>query len=86
MCCQSRTDLARGMDMVVRKIFEYAIQRECDGKMFFEQNAKRMSHAAAISAIERIAKEEQKHIDIIIVQINSLKMDKSTQQRTDFRI
>lgn len=71
--------------MDLRKIFEYALQREYEGKKFFEQNAKRMSHAAAVSAFERIAREEQKHIDIIQAQINHLQNDKSAQSMDMFQ-
>ena len=51
--------------MDVRKIFEYALQREYEGKRFFEENARRMSHASATSAFIKLAEEEQKHIDFI---------------------
>ena len=31
--------------MNLRKVYEYALQREREGRDFFESNAKRMSHA-----------------------------------------
>ena len=51
--------------MDIRKIYTYALQREHEGKRFFEQNAERLSHAAAVGAFKRLADEEQKHIEFI---------------------
>ena len=51
--------------MNVTKIYEYALQREHEGKSFFETNAGRMSHAAAADIFRRLAAEEQRHIDFI---------------------
>ena len=39
--------------MDIRKIYTYALQREREGKRFFEQNAERLSHAAAADALDR---------------------------------
>ncbi len=58
--------------MDIRKIYEYALQREHEGKRFFEQNAERLNHAAAVSAFKQLAAEEQKHIEFIQAQINAL--------------
>ena len=58
--------------MDIRKIFEYALQREYEGKAFFETNAERLQNAAAAGAFRAIAAEEQKHIDFIQAQINAL--------------
>lgn len=58
------------MDM--RKIFEYALQREYEGKAFFETNATRLQNAAAAGAFKAIAAEEQKHVDFIQAQLNAL--------------
>ena len=58
--------------MDIRKIYGYALQREHEGKRFFEQNAERMSHAAAVSAFQQLAAEEQKHIEFIQAQIGAL--------------
>jgi rubrerythrin len=55
-----------------RKIYTYALQREYEGKRFFEQNAERLSHAAAVGAFKALAKEEQKHIEFIQSQIEAL--------------
>jgi len=51
--------------MDLRKIYEYALQREHEGKRFFEQSAERMTHAAVVGAFQRLGREEQKHIEFI---------------------
>jgi rubrerythrin len=51
--------------MDIRKIYEYALQREYEGKRFFEQNAERMNHAVAAGAFRALAAEEQMHIEFI---------------------
>jgi rubrerythrin len=51
--------------MNVQRIYEYALQREREGRSFFESNADRMSHAAAAGIFRRLAAEEQKHIEFI---------------------
>ena len=58
--------------MDIRKIYEYALQREHEGKRFFAQNAERLSHAAAAGAFRQLAAEEQKHIKFIQAQIEAL--------------
>jgi rubrerythrin len=58
--------------MDVRKIYEYALQRENEGKNFFETNAERMSHAAAAGIFRRLAAEEGKHIEFIESLIEGL--------------
>lgn len=58
--------------MDIRKIYEYALQREHEGKRFFAQNAERLNHAAAVSAFKQLAQEEQKHIEFIQAQIDAL--------------
>ena len=58
--------------MEILKIYEYALSREYEGKRFFEENASRLSHAAAVNAFRQLAGEEQKHIDFIQTQIDSL--------------
>ena len=63
--------------MDIRKIYEYALQREYEGKRFFEQNAGRLSHAAAVGAFKNLAAEEQKHIEFIQSQINALDQGQS---------
>jgi rubrerythrin len=58
--------------MNITKIFEYALEREYEGKRFFIENAERLQNAAARSAFLAIAAEEQKHIDFIAAQIAGL--------------
>jgi len=58
--------------MDIHKIYEYALQREHEGKRFFEENAGRLKHAAAVGAFKALAGEEQKHIEFITKQINLL--------------
>ncbi len=64
--------------MDVSKIFEYALQREYEGKCFFEVNAGRLSHASAVGAFKRLAAEEQKHIEFIQRQIDLLDKGQSS--------
>jgi rubrerythrin len=63
--------------MDIRKIYQYALQREYEGKRFFEQNAERLSHAAAVGAFKNLAAEEQKHIEFIQSQLDALEQGKS---------
>jgi len=58
--------------MDIRKIYEYALQREYEGKRFFEQNAERLGHAAAVDAFKQLVAEEQEHIEFIEAQIDAL--------------
>ena len=58
--------------MNIRKVLEYALEREKEGKAFFENNAERLSNAAATGAFKAIAKEEQRHIEYIQAQLNAL--------------
>lgn len=58
--------------MDVRKVYEYALQREHEGKNFFAQNATRFGHAAVIGTFEKMADEEQRHIDFIQTLIDGL--------------
>jgi rubrerythrin len=51
--------------MNIARIYGYALQREHEGKSFFESNAGRMSHAAATGIFRQLAAEEQKHIEFI---------------------
>ncbi len=63
--------------MEIRKIYEYALEREREGKRFFEENAGRLSHGAAVSAFKRLAAEEQKHIDFILNLLAALETGES---------
>ncbi len=58
--------------MDIHKIYKYALQREHEGKRFFEENAGRLSSATAQGAFKKLAAEEQKHIEFIEAQIKSL--------------
>lgn len=58
--------------MDIHKIYQYALQREHEGKRFFTENAERLSSAAAVGAFKKLAAEEQKHIEFIEFQLKSL--------------
>ncbi len=58
--------------MDILEIYKYALLREYEGKRFFEENAERLSHAAAKAAFKNLAAEEQKHIDFITEQVNKI--------------
>jgi rubrerythrin len=63
--------------MDISKIYGYALQREHEGMNFFRQNAKRFDHAAAVDVFEKLADEEQKHIDFIQGLIDALEAEES---------
>ncbi len=58
--------------MELQRVYEYALSREHEGKRFFEENAARLSHAAAVQAFTQLAAEEQKHIEFIKSQLEAL--------------
>ncbi len=58
--------------MEIRTIYEYALQREHEGKRFYEENAGRMGHAAAVEAFRNLAHQEQLHIEYIQEQLDAL--------------
>lgn len=58
--------------MDIRKIYEYALQREYEGKRFFDENAGRLKHPAAAQAFNALAEEEQRHIEFIQSQLDAL--------------
>ncbi|MEJ2210106.1 MAG: ferritin family protein [Anaerolineae bacterium] len=58
--------------MDLQKIYEYALQRERDGRDFFRNNAGRFGHAAVTGVFERLAEEEEKHIRFIQALIQRL--------------
>ena len=66
--------------MNVQKIYEYALQREREGKSFFEANAERMSHAAAVGIFQRLAAEEQRHIEFIESRLRSVESGKGQRE------
>jgi len=63
--------------MDTRKILMYALEREHEGKRFFEENAKRMSSAAAVGAFKRLAAEEEQHVAFVENQIKLLDAGRS---------
>jgi rubrerythrin len=63
--------------MDIRKIYEYALQREIEGKKFFEDNASRLSHASAVQVFKLLAGEEQKHINYIQHQLDVMDQEES---------
>ena len=69
--------------MDIRKIYEYALSCEYEGKCFFEQSASRLSQAAAVNAFKPLVGEEQKHIDFIQHQIDLL--DRATWEHRFWR-
>ncbi len=58
--------------METRMIYEYALQREHEGKRFYEDSAGRLGHAAAVEAFRNLAHQEQIHIEYIQEQLNAL--------------
>lgn len=70
--------------MDTRKIYEYALSREYEGKRFFVENASRLSEAAAVNAFQQLAGEEQKHIDFIQRQLES--MNKGEAGNSDYGV
>jgi rubrerythrin len=58
--------------MKIRKIYEYALGREHEGRNFFQTNAARFSHAAVQGAFKAMAAEEEKHIQFIQSLIDGL--------------
>lgn len=69
--------IIRRLRMDVLKVYQYALQREFEGKRFFEENAGRLSHSAAVGAFKNLAAEEQKHIDFIQDLIDRIKKGES---------
>jgi len=58
--------------MDIRKVYAYALQREYEGKRFFQEHSERMSHASVADVFAQLAAEEQKHIDFIEAQMAAL--------------
>jgi rubrerythrin len=63
--------------MEIMKIYQYALQREHEGKRFYEENAGRLGHAAAVEAFNNLAAQEQRHIEYIQAQIDALEEGKT---------
>ena len=66
--------------MDVRRTYEYVLEREREGKRFFEENADRMAHGAATGIFRTLAEEEQKHINFIAALIEAF--DSGTEADT----
>jgi len=69
--------------MELRRIYENALSREYEGKRFFEENASRLSHAAAVQAFKQLAAEEQKHIEFINSQLAALEHGSLSEAPSD---
>ena len=63
--------------MNVQRIYEYALQSEREGVGFFQRNAERMSHAAAVEIFRKLAAEEQRHIEFIQGLLEALESGQS---------
>ena len=63
--------------MNVQRVYEYALQRERQGMDFFQRNAERMSHAAAVEVFQKLAAEERKHIEFIQGLLKALESGQS---------
>ncbi|MGD2148478.1 MAG: ferritin family protein [Anaerolineae bacterium] len=72
--------------MDIRRIYNYALQREREGKQFFEQSAARLQHAAAAGAFRRLAGEEQKHIQFIQSLLDALDEGRSPSIAEDAQL
>lgn len=59
----------------VIKIFEYALNQEQTGLSFFRQSLERMGIGAAVTAFQRLIKEEEGHITFISGILKRLKAD-----------
>jgi len=51
--------------MEITRIYQYALQREREGKQYFEQNAARLSHASAVEIFKKHINYIQAHIEAI---------------------
>lgn len=69
--------------MNLRKVYEYALQREREGRDFFERNAKRMSHAAATGIFLTLVAEEEKHIATIQGLLSALESGRAGEARPE---
>lgn len=47
------------------KIFQYALNQEETGKAFFQNSLQRLGIGSAVSAFERLIREEEKHIEFL---------------------
>jgi rubrerythrin len=59
----------------LKRIFEYALNQEKTGISFFQSSLDRMAVGAAISAFERLIREEERHIRFITRILKGLEKD-----------
>ena len=59
----------------LKKIFEYALNQEKTGMNFFQSSLDRMAMGAAVSAFERLIREEERHIRFITRILEGLEKD-----------
>ncbi len=64
--------------MDVLKIYTYALQREREGRDFFRSNAGRFGHAAVVDVFEKLAVEEERHIQFVQGLIDALETEGTT--------
>ena len=64
------------------KIFEYALQQEDSGTRFFQDSLQRMGWGSAVSAFEKLIKEEEHHILFIQRILNDLQEGRSVEWRS----
>lgn len=58
--------------MNIIRVLNYALEREKEGKRYFESNADRLINPSAARAFRAIADEEQRHIDYILAELKKL--------------
>jgi rubrerythrin len=67
----------------IRKVYEYALEREREGKRFYIENADRFGHAAAVQVFKELAAVEQKHIEYIQAHLDALEGREDTGGAVD---
>ncbi len=67
-----------GNENVIR-IFEYALQQEETGRRFFQDSLRRMGWGSAVSAFEKLIKEEEHHILFIKKILSDLKQGRQVK-------
>jgi len=63
----------------LKKIFEFALNQEETGKMFFQSSLERMGIGAAVNAFKRLIEEEEKHIVFISTILEDLKRNSDVE-------
>ena len=69
--------------MDIQRVYGYALQREYEGKRFFVDYANRLTHSSAVGVFNKLAQEEQKHIEFIQRQIDLLSENKPSDFEQD---